>query len=126
MSHTGTPLASQQHQQVKEEACAPVDGADAGHTFPVAHLIQQQSVSDLPGEHGWIAAFQMQDRLHHGRCAYFGFGASDHSWSDAPCLVVPEFTILIAVYSKGLPEFGIVNNRLHRKLHVNEVLSNQH
>lgn len=98
VSQTATSLATCQYQQVKEEASVPVDGADAGHTFPVAHLLQQQSVSDLPGEHGGVAAFQMQDRLHNGRCGYFGFRAPDHSWSDASCLIVPDLTISTILY----------------------------
>lgn len=84
--------------RLRRRPCVPVDGADAGHTFPVAHLLQQQSVSDLPGEHGGVAAFQMQDRLHNSRCGYFGFRAPDHSWSDAPSLVVPDLTISTIFY----------------------------
>lgn len=73
----------------------PVDGADAGHTFTVTHSLQQQPVSDLPSEHGGVGVFQMQDHLHNSGRGHFGLGASNHSRSDASCLIVPGFTILI-------------------------------
>lgn len=76
---------------------APVDGADAGQTFVATHSLQQQPVSDLPGEHGGVDVFQMQDRLHNSRCGNFGLGSSNHSWANASCLVVPGFRILLSV-----------------------------
>lgn len=93
LSQTGTSLGSC-HQQVEKKACVPVDGADAGHTFLVAHLLQQKSISDLPGEHGRVVVFQLQDRLDNFRRGHFGFWATDYTWCDAPGLVVPESTIL--------------------------------
>lgn len=41
MSQWSTSLATRQDKPVKEKAYEPVDGADAGHTFLVAHLLQQ-------------------------------------------------------------------------------------
>lgn len=77
----------------------PVDGADAGHAVVVTHSLQQQPVSDLPGEHGGVGVFQMQDSLYNSGSGHFGLRASNHSWYDASCLIVPEFTVLIsAIY----------------------------
>lgn len=72
----------------------PIDGADAGHTVVVAHSLQEQPVSDLPGEHGGVGVFQIQDHLHNSGSGHFGLRASNQSWSDAPCFIVPESTML--------------------------------
>lgn len=84
----------------------PVNGADAWHAFVVTHTLQQQPVSDLPGEHGGVSVFQVQDSFHNSGCGHFGLGASNHSWSDASCLIVPGLTIRISVRRvSGLPCF---------------------
>lgn len=76
---------------------APVYGADAGDVFTVAHLLQQQPISDLSGEHAGVDVFQLEDALHHFGSCYFGFGTSHHCWSNTACLIVPECTILISI-----------------------------
>lgn len=50
----------------------PIDGADTGHTVIAAHLLQEQTVSDLPGEHGGMGVLQIQDHLHNSGSGHFG------------------------------------------------------
>lgn len=85
------------HKQINLRSSVPVDGADAGHTVLVTDSIQQQPVSDLPGEHGGVGVFQIQDGLHNSGSGHFGLRASDHAWSDASCIIVPASTMLISV-----------------------------
>lgn len=80
---------------VHRRSSIPVDGADAGQAVVLTHSLQQQPVSDLPGKHGGVGVFQMQDGLHDSGSGHFGLRASNHSWSDAPRLIVPESTVLI-------------------------------
>lgn len=75
----------------------PVDGADAGHTVLVTHLLQQQPVSDLPSEHGGVVVFQLEDLLDNLGSGHFGLRAPDQSGSDASCLIVPEHTMSISI-----------------------------
>ncbi len=70
-------------------AHTPVDWADAGHAVIVTHSLCQQSVSDLPGKHGGVLAFVISDFVDDFGCSNLWFGASDHPWSDAACLIVP-------------------------------------
>lgn len=67
----------------------PVDWADTGHAVIVTHSLCQQSVSDLPGKHGGVLAFVISDFVDDFGCSNLWFGASDHPWSDAACLIVP-------------------------------------
>lgn len=84
-AHKYTHKPTQTHTLV-----VPVDGADAGHAHVITHSLQQQPVSYLPGEHGGVGVFQMQYRLHHSGYSHFRFRASNHPWSDTPCLIVPK------------------------------------
>lgn len=87
----------------------PVDGADAGHTVLVTHLLQQQPVSDLPGEHGGVVVFQLEDLLHNLGSGHFGLRAPDQPGSDASCLIVPEQTMSISIsWANILPESNAV------------------
>lgn len=87
----------------------PVDGTDAGHTVLVTHLLQQQPVSDLPGEHGGVVVFQLEDLLHNSGSGHFGLRAPDQSGSDASCLIVPEQTMSISIsWANILPESNAV------------------
>lgn len=87
----------------------PVDGADAGHTVLVTHLLQHQPVSDLPGEHGGIVVFQLEDLLHNSGSGHFGFRAPNQSRSDASCLIIPEETMSISIrWVNILPEGNTV------------------
>lgn len=87
----------------------PVDGADAGHTVLVTHLLQQQPVSDLPGKHGGVVVFQLEDLLHNLGSGHFGLRAPDQSGSDASCLIVPEQTMSISIsWASILPESNAV------------------
>lgn len=79
---------------VKNSLLLPVDGADAGHAVMVAHSLQQQLVSDLPGEHAGVGVFQTHDHLHNAGSGHFGLRASNQSWSNAACLIVPKLTIM--------------------------------
>lgn len=96
-AHSLTCTSTHQHHQVRGGP-VPVDGADAGNTVHVTHPLQQQPVSDLPGKQGGVAVFQVEDRLHNRWGGNFRLWAPNHSWSDAPCLVVPEFTILVRLW----------------------------
>lgn len=87
----------------------PIDGADAGHTVLVTHLLQQQPVSNLPGEHGGVVVFQLEDLLHNLGSGHFGLRAPDQSGSDASCLIVPEQTMSISIsWANILPESNAV------------------
>lgn len=97
------------HAQHIRSSSLPVDGADAGHAVMVTHLLQQQPVSDLPGEYVGVGVFQVQDHLHNSGSGHFGLRASNQSWSDASCLIVPEFTILISLRKDNiLPEVKVL------------------
>lgn len=69
LTHAST--ITHQHHQVRGGP-VPVDGADAGHTVPVTHPLQQQPVLDLPGEQGGVAVFQVEDRSHNRWGGNFG------------------------------------------------------
>ena len=66
----------------------PVDARHAGHAVLVADSLRQQSVSDLPGEHGGVLPFVLGYRVHHSGRGHLGFTSSDDSGSEGSCLVV--------------------------------------
>lgn len=120
------------HIEIKLRSSVPVDGADAGCAVLVTHSLQQQPVSDLPGEHGGVGVFQIQDRLHNSGGGHFGLRASDHSWSDASCLIVPASTMLTSVsftwllYKLEYSQVKLFKDREHhmvlRSIHIKNKL----
>lgn len=71
-----------------EFSLSPVNGAHAGHRVAVTHPLCQQSVPDLPGEHGGILPLVLCDFVHNFRGGHLGFGAADNARLDAACLIV--------------------------------------
>lgn len=67
----------------------PINGADAGHCVVVTYSFSQQSVSDLPGKHGRVLAFVLCDFVNNFWCSDLWFGASNDSWLNAACLIIP-------------------------------------
>ena len=67
----------------------PVDGADAGHVVLRAHALGEQSVADLPGEHGRVVLLVARDRLHDAWRRHLRFGAADHARLEVARLVEP-------------------------------------
>ena len=67
----------------------PVDGADAGHRVSVTHALGQQTVADLPGEHGRVLTLVICYLLHHLGRGHLGLRATDHPWFNTTCLIVP-------------------------------------
>ena len=70
----------------------------------VAHALQHQSVSDLPGEHGGVVVFQLQNPSHNSGSGHFGLRTTDQARSDASRLIVPEETKLISI--RGVNQWG--------------------
>lgn len=66
----------------------PVNGAHAGHRVAVTHPLCQESVPDLPGEHGGILPLVLCDFVHNLWGGHLGFGAADDAGLDAARLVV--------------------------------------
>ena len=66
----------------------PVDAAHAGHAVLVTDTLRQQSVSDLPGEHGGVLLLVFADSIHDWRCGNLGFAATDDTSLEVASLVV--------------------------------------
>ena len=58
---------------------APVDGTDARHVLLCAHVIGEQTIADLPREHGRVVALVVADCLNDVRCRHLRFGTSNHA-----------------------------------------------
>ena len=68
----------------------PVDGADAGDVVLRAYALREQSVADLPGEHGRVVLLVARDGLHDARRRHLWLGAADHARLEVARLVEPE------------------------------------
>ena len=68
----------------------PVDAGHAGHAVLVTHALGQQSVPDLPGEHGGVLLLVFTNGVHHRRCGNLGFAASDNSSFVVSSFIIPD------------------------------------
>ena len=66
----------------------PVNGADAGNILLVANAFGQESVSNLPGEHGGILSLVVGDGVHDVGRGHLGFAAANHARLEAASFVV--------------------------------------
>jgi hypothetical protein len=83
-------------------ADSPVDGGDAGNVVLRADPFSQESISDLPREHGGVLTLVVGNRVHYKRSRYFGFASADDSRLETPRLVISA--------SPKQPENGFILN----------------
>ena len=65
---------------------------DAGHTrniLLVADSLRQQSVSDLPGEHGGVLLLVFTDGINYRRRGHLGFAAAYNSGFIVSGFIIP-------------------------------------
>ena len=63
----------------------------AGYTWYIllaADALSEQSVSDLPGEHGWVLLLVLADRVHHVGGGHLGLAAPYHTCLKVASLVI--------------------------------------
>ena len=66
----------------------PVDAGHAGHAVLVTDPLRQQSVADLPGEHGGVLLLVFTDGVHYGRRGHLGLAAAYDSRLEVASLVI--------------------------------------
>jgi hypothetical protein len=69
-------------------ADSPVDGGDTWNVVLRADPFSQESISDLPCEHGGVLTLVVGNCVHYERSRYFGLASADDSRLETARLVI--------------------------------------
>ena len=86
---TGGHADKQTIWQTDRSTTLPVDGADGGNIFLITDIVGEETVTDLPGEHGRVLSFVFTDIIHHLGRGHLRLGPTDHTRFNRPRFVVP-------------------------------------
>ena len=72
----------------------PINGADTGDIFLVADALGQESVTNLPGEHGGILALVVGNGVDDVGRGHLRLASANHTSLEAPRFVIPATKIV--------------------------------
>ena len=81
----------------------PVNAGDTWNILLVTDSLCQQSVSDLPGEHGGVLLLVFTDGVHYRRCGHLGLTAAYNSGFVVASFIVPAEHMEILIQTNSNP-----------------------